>query len=422
MSVTQEYARDKAADTMDQAQKVCSSIKRIIETIGPRAPGSPEELKAQEFIQKEIRPYCSSTEIEPFIVHRQAFMGFIPFTVAMGVIAVFLYFFDYQIASFILCILGLIPLVLEFVMYKQFIDPLFPGHESHNLICRKAPKGEIKRRIVFVGHADSQYEWTLNYLLGGNGMKAVLIPAVVGLIVLTVASLIKMIVFDIAGVVSHGADLFFTIVGIIQFAFVPFFLLFLLFQNPFKSVPGANDNLTGCYVATGVIKALADAGIEFENTEVVAICSGSEEAGLRGAKDYAKKHKQEMLDVDTIVIAVDTFRDLSDLAIYDRDLSGTLKHDSEVRKLVRRAGENCGLELEYSSVYIGASDAAAFTQEGIRATGFAAMDPTPPRYYHTRLDNWDNMNPEAIKVGLDVMVETACLFDREEGVPRSKSK
>lgn len=420
MSVTQEYAKGHVTDTMEQAKKVCASIKKIIETIGPRAPGSPEELKAQEFMEKEIKPYCTDTKIEPFTVHRQAFMGFIPFTVLMGVIGVFLYFFDYQIASLILCILGLIPLVLEFVMYKQFIDPLFPAQESHNLICRKAPKGEVKRRIIFVGHADSQYEWTLNYLLGGNGMKAILIPAVVGLIVLTVASLIKVIVFDIAGVVSHGADLFFSIVGIIQFAFIPFFLLFLLFQNPFKSVPGANDNLTGCYVASGVIKALADSGIEFENTEVVAIMSGSEESGLRGAKAYAKKHKKELLDVDTVVIAVDTFRDLSDLAIYDRDLSGTLKHDSNLRKLVRRAGENCGLKLEYSSIYIGGSDAAAFTQEGIRATGFAAMDPTPPRYYHTRLDNWDDMNPEAIKVGLDVMMETACIFDREQGLTVEK--
>lgn len=413
MSLTQEYANGRAADTMAQAKKACASIKKIIETIGPRAPGSPEELKAQEFMEREIGPYCTETQKEPFTVHRQAFMGFIPFTVLMGVIGVFLYFFDYQAASLVLCILGLIPLILEFVMYKRFIDPLFPGHESHNLICRKAPVGEVKRRIVFVGHADSQYEWTLNYLLGGNGMKAVLIPAVVGLIILTLASLIKVLVFDVAGVVSHGADLFFSVVGIIQFAFIPFFLLFLLFQNPFRSVPGANDNLTGCYVATGVIKALADSGIEFEHTEVVAICSGSEEAGLRGAKDYAQKHRKELLDTDTIVIAVDTFRDLGDLAIYDRDLSGTLKHDPDVRRLVRRAGENCGLKLEYSSIYIGASDAAAFTQEGIRATGFAAMDPTPPRYYHTRLDNWDNMNPEAIQAGIDVMVETACLFDRE---------
>lgn len=416
MAVTHEYAKQNGTDTLVQAKQACASIKQIIETIGPRQPGSPEELKAQEFMEKEIKPYCSDTKIEPFTVHRQAFMGFIPFTVAMAVIATFLFFFDYQIIGLVLCILGLIPLVLEFVMYKQFLDPIFPANESHNLICRRAPKGEIKRRIIFVGHADSQYEWTLNYLLGGNGMKAILIPAVVGLIVCTIASLIKVIVVNIAGVNAHGADVFFSVVGIILFVFVPFFLLFLLFQNPFKSVPGANDNLTGCYVASGVIKAMADAGIEFENTEVVAIMSGSEESGLRGAKAYAKRHRQEMLDTDTVVIAVDTFRDLGDLAIYDRDLSGTLKHDPNLRKLVRRAGENCGLKLEYSSVYIGASDAAAFTQEGIRATGFAAMDPTPPRYYHTRLDNWDNMNPEAIKVGIDVMVETACLFDQEQGL------
>ena len=67
------------------------------------------------------------------MVHRQAFMGFIPFTVAMAIVATILYF-SYPLVGFLLTILGFIPLILEFLMYKQFIDPLFKGHTSHNLI------------------------------------------------------------------------------------------------------------------------------------------------------------------------------------------------------------------------------------------------------------------------------------------------
>ena len=57
--------------------------------------------------------------------------------------------------------------------------------------------------------------------------------------------------------------------------------------------------------------------------------------------------------------------------------------------------------------------AKAFTQRGIKATGFAAMDPTPPRYYHTRLDTPELLVPEALKIGSQVMLEAAFLYDAE---------
>lgn len=166
----------------------------------------------------------------------------------------------------------------------------------------------------------------------------------------------------------------------------------------------------------GTIKALAEAGIEFENTEVVMICSGSEEAGLRGAKAYAKRHEEELKALPTAVIALDTFRDLEDMAVYDRDLSGTLQHDWGVKHLVKNAASNCGYELSFESIYIGGCDAAAFTQRGIKATGFAAMNPDPPRYYHTRLDTPENLRPEAISAGIEIMCECLCMYDKE-GLP-----
>ena len=285
MKYAEQAANGKAFDLKATVQYCCDQIKQIIETVGPRAPGSPEELKAQKMMAEELGQWADDVQIEEFTVHRQAFMGFIPFTVALGIIASFLYWFDHALAALILVIIGAIPLVLEFVMYKQFIDPLFPGHPSHNVIATRKPKGKVKRRIFLVGHSDSQYEWTLNYKLGGNGMKAVLIPAVVGFVICGVASLVKFLVADVAGVaLTGGLDIFFKIFGVLLFCLFPCFIGFLFFQNPFKSVPGANDNLTGCYVAMSTLKTLAEANIRFENTEVVVLLSGSEEAGLRGAK------------------------------------------------------------------------------------------------------------------------------------------
>lgn len=393
--------------------KYCvKGITKICEKIGPRAPGSPEEHHAQKWMATDLKNSCESVKIEDFQVHRQAFMGFIPFTVACAIGGAVSYWFFSPILSVALIVLGFIPFIFEFVMYKKFIDKLFKAHTSHNVEAIRKPKGEVKQRFIMVGHADSQYEWTLNYLLGGVGMKLILIPAVVGLIVDLIVAVIGVFAGGFGAVRASDSSLA-KYLMIALLVFLPFQLAFLLFQSYTRSVPGANDNLSGCYVGMSVIKALAESDVRFENTEVVMICSGSEEAGLRGAKDYVKKHLDELKDIETCVVALDTFRDLKDMAVYDRDLSGTLQHDMKAKTLVHDAAKNCGWDLPYSSIYLGGSDAAAFTQAGIAATGFAAMDPTPPRYYHTRLDGPELLEPDAIGAGIEIMLEAVCMYDNK---------
>lgn len=418
MKIATEYSPN--IDLQKNTEYAVKGITKICKKIGPRKPGSPEELRAQQWMEKDMKNYCDKTAIEPFTLHRQGFMGFIPFTVACGVSSVFLNWFVSPIAAVVLCVLAFIPLLFEFLMYKQFDDFLFPKQTSHNMVATRSPKGEAKQRIIMIGHSDSQFEWTLNYLIGGLQAKLfVEIPAVVGLIVQTVFAVVCLIV----GKGSAAMDIekakgFFIALFVVSCVFIPFEIAFLFFQSWTKSVPGASDNLSGCYTGMATIKALDEAGIEFENTEVVMICSGSEEAGLRGAKAYVKAHEKELKDLPTVVVALDTFRDLEDMAVYDRDLSGTVQHDWGAKHLVKNAAANCGFDLKFESIYIGGCDAAAFTQKGIKATGFAAMNPDPPRYYHTRLDTPENLRPECITAGIEIMCETLCMYDKE-GLPQN---
>lgn len=422
MKIALEYS-DKF-DIKRQTEYAIKGITKVCNKIGPRKPGSPEELHAQKWFEKDMKNYCEETKIEEFTLHRQGFMGFIPFTVCCGVTSVFVNWFASPIIALVLCILAFVPLIFEFLMYKQFDDFLFPKQTSHNMVAIRKPTGEVKKRIIMIGHSDSQFEWTINYLIGGLQAKLLVeVPAVVGLVIQTFIALIAVIVGAVNGGTFAAKDIpaahtLFVVFFVISIIFIPFELSFLFFQSWTKSVPGASDNLSGCYVGMGTIKALAEADVRFENTEVVMICSGSEEAGLRGAKAYAKAHEQELKEIPTAVVAMDTFRDLETMAVYDRDLSGTLKHHKGVKELVHDACANCGYDVKYESIYIGACDAAAFTQRGIPATGFAAMDPAPPRYYHTRLDNPENLRADAIEVGIEVMLETLCMFDKNgaEGV------
>lgn len=413
MKTALEYSKDFDIDR--QVEYAVKGITKVCRRIGPRKPGSPEEYRAQQWFQKDMKNYCEETRIEEFTLHRQGFMGFIPFTVACGIASVFVNWFASPIAALILCICAFVPLFFEFLMYKEFDDFLFPKQTSHNMIAVRKPKGEVKQRIVMVGHSDSQFEWTLNYLIGGLQAKLfVEIPAVVGLIVQTVFALVCIIAGKGGAAVNiQSARWFFILFFVISCVFIPFEFAFLFFQSWTKSLPGASDNLSGCYVGMAVVKALDEAKVRFENTEVVVICSGSEEAGLRGSKAYAKAHEKELKEIPTCVVALDTFRDLETMAVYHRDLSGTLQHHDGTKVLVHDACANCGFDVKYESIYIGGSDAASFTQRGIPATGFAAMDPAPPRYYHTRLDTPENLRPEAIKAGIEIMIEACCMFDKD---------
>lgn len=413
MKTALEYSKDFDIDR--QVEYAVKGITKVCRRIGPRKPGSPEEYRAQQWFQKDMKNYCEETRIEEFTLHRQGFMGFIPFTVACGIASVFVNWFASPIAALILCICAFVPLVFEFLMYKEFDDFLFPKQTSHNMIAVRKPKGEVKQRIVMVGHSDSQFEWTLNYLIGGLQAKLfVEIPAVVGLIVQTVFALVCIIAGRGGAAVNiQSARWFFILFFVVSCVFIPFEFAFLFFQSWTKSVPGASDNLSGCYVGMAAVKALDEAKVRFENTEVVVICSGSEEAGLRGSKAYAKAHEKELKEIPTCVVALDTFRDLETMAVYHRDLSGTLQHHEGTKVLVHDACANCGFDVKYESIYIGGSDAASFTQRGIPATGFAAMDPAPPRYYHTRLDTPENLRPEAIKAGIEIMIEACCMFDKD---------
>ncbi|KAH3765396.1 M20/M25/M40 family metallo-hydrolase [Pelomyxa schiedti] len=101
-------------------------------------------------------------------------------------------------------------------------------------------------------------------------------------------------------------------------------------------------------------------------------------------------------------------------------MNGIVSHDPALCNLMKRAGQSLGTELGFTSIYIGASDAAAFTQKGISSCCLAAMNPGPPRYYHTRYDNWDNMDVECIHMALSIVIQAAHIF-ASEGLGASPS-
>lgn len=385
-------------------------IKKICKDVGPRPAGSEQEHEAQKLMAAELDGACDKVEIEPFDVHPGAFLGWILTDGIMMIAAIVLFFFGMSAIALALCALSLIFAIVEFLLYKKLLDPFFPKKTSHNVVAVRKPKGEVKRRIIFSGHADSANEWRFTYYGGSKLLVPIIGLSFVGILLGLVLGIWAVAAGHAFSAADSGA---LNVMRYVFLAWIPILFTALFFENKKRPVMGANDDLTGCFISMAVVKYMQQHDIRFENTEVWVVLTGSEEAGLRGAKAFCKAHKNELSDVETVFVGLDTIRDYDFAAVYSRDLTGTVKNDAGACALVKEAAKQTGLDLPYKSVFFGATDAAAVTQAGMKAVSVAAMDPTPAKYYHTRLDTADNLDIKTVEAVLGVALETAFLFDEK---------
>lgn len=399
-------------------------ITNVIKKYGPRESGNDNCLAAEKHLKKELDQFCDETHFEEYKMAPKAFLHFTK-TVAVAIILTVIVCLALVLTSVISffvaqCIVGVVVGVslfvtaMEFLMYKQFTDVLYKKKPAHNLVATRKPKGEVKRRIVISGHIDSAYEWRPLYY--GKGKYPLMGISMGGAIGGGILSFIIAVITIICGIADLGAFGSFMLSYSYYFHILTaIFMVGLFLFIDFKTIsPGANDNLTGTYAAVCALRMLDMAGVELENTEVVAMITDGEEAGLRGAKAYAKDHKAEFTssDVETAVLCCDTLTDLEYLNVYSRDMTGTVQHDKKFSQLVLDAAKEAGYnDAKFANVFFGSSDAAAFTQEGITATCLAAMDPAPADYYHNRRDSYDRLVPEAIETGYKIVIASILNFD-----------
>ena len=317
---------------------------------------------------------------------------------------------------------GLAITAVEFLLYKEFCDMFYKKVTGRNLIATRKASEETKKRIIINGHIDSAYEWRHTYYGKGKGMTPIMAGSIVSAAVTAAISTLSTI-FSLTGAKSNFAK-FLTDKGYLFHFFTLLNMITLyLFVDFKKLVPGANDNLTGTLAAATALKMLDEAGIRFKNTEVMAMITDGEEAGLRGAKQFAKDHYDEFVNsgVETAVLCVDTLTDREYLNVYSRDMTGTVKHDPEFCQLIMDAAHEAGHhDLKFANVFFGSSDAAAFTQAGITATCLAAMDPGPADYYHNRRDSYDRLEPDTLETSYDIIMSSILKFADEDVKPEEK--
>ncbi len=386
-------------------------ITDICKSFGPRPCGEESEKLAQQYLAEELKPYADDIRRELYKCNPDAFMAFVPFAggcLLGSTLCNFLGAFkDKKFSRTSLALAGtaVSGIVGEFLLYKKMLDPLFPEKESGNVVAVRKAAGETKKRIILSGHTDSAPEWTYTYKLGSKGVLIVAGAGIVGLL--------HNLAVSGTNLISKNPSLKKKL-ALSQLAFLPAFAALFKFTDSKRYVEGANDDLTGTMIAASVLKYLSDNDIRFENTEVMAVLTGGEEAGLRGSKAFFEAHPELKNDgVETVFIGIDTVRDEEFMEIYNKDMTGMVKNSDEVAEMLRAAAKKCGKDVPIGAIPIGSTDAAAASQAGIKAASIVAMDPAPARYYHTRLDTHEILEPKTIEKVIDIILQTVFDFDEK---------
>ncbi len=375
---------------------------RVLREIGPRPPCSEAERKLGAVLEEDWRGFCDQVDLHSFHCHPRAFLGWIPWMVAVYLAVLASYWLLPPLAFILACGATLV-LFLQGIRFRELLDRFFPMAQGHNVVGVLRPRGEIARRIVLMAHQDSAYEFTL-WQRFGNLSVPMMVLVGVAFVWMTLGSLAAAIAWSLGGV-DHVA---FTVIGVVGLCLYPVVGLFV-FITAWTPVPGAMDNLSGIAVISALGRAAArgaDDGLRLlGSTEIVLLATSSEEAGLRGSRRFVQRHRARLERTPTYVINLDGIGDPAHMAFITRELWQGVRHDDALISLGMDCAQQQGLEVKRIQLPVGGTDAASFAQAKIPSTTLICQDSTRlvPNY-HTRLDTLENMDPRALEQSFQLVL------------------
>ena len=408
-----ESVRNYTSTLRMYANFAARTVKKVCADTPARIAGSAEELKAQQFMAAQVGDAADEVQKEEFTLSPKAYLGWLRpagilliIASAVSILNIFVAkdvtyaAFVWPVCCLCLCLIALV----EYRLCGTAVDGLFPKATSQNLYCVRKAAGETKRRIVFEGGADSSYEPRYHYLGGKKFVTFIVIYPAVGLLYNTGVSVFAILQGEVTPLLS--------ILYWVSLAFLPGYLLLLGFVNHKVVSDGANFNLTGCMTGAAVLKFMGDNDIRLENTEVAALFSGAEKAGVRGAQAAAKAHSDwKDADVETVVISFGNIKDLEALTVCTSDLHGSVKHDGKVTALLQKAAELSEISVKSGKCPYGVSGAAFFAKAGVKTGLVTAVETPLPESFNTREDKADTIELRTIEKAIGLALEAAFRFD-----------
>ena len=399
------------------ANDVLQYTGKIIDKFGPRLSGDPSTKKTAEFLKDEFGKYCDSTEVQEFDVHPNTFLGWIKLLTIIFTIDIILLWLNQPLIAAITITIGIIIMVMEFFLYKEFVDVFWKKKKGYNIIGKIEPKGEVKQQIIISGHIDSAY--IFNFFVHQPKFYSLRINGGIGFIFLMfISSWVWVIIQAISGVPPATG---FTLTVKILFTISLILVIQLYFFRSKKGTPGAGDNLVSVCIADKIGKKFTElkkSGKGLENTRLVIAGWDAEECGLRGARAYVKKNLTEMKAIPTYNFNIDCPYLLDELFFLTTDINCSVKLSENMAAECKEISEKLGYSAKMKPIEFltGGTDAGEFGRVGIDATCLIAMPwGGNERYdaYHTPKDVVSSIEPQCVEASLKIACEYISKKDKE---------
>ena len=364
-----------------------------------QACGKDEKFLA-ETLKRDLTTFCDSVSEDTFSVNQKAYilsnlLVFI-FMIISAAAAICSFFIDDM-----LLIVASVFSVLSLLGFFGVFGGTSKNVEGINIFATRAPQKETKHRIVLEANLDAPFKRTLS-----PKVSAILKTVNFISIALYIAFDIVELLITYNKISFDGSNIFvYLSFPLAIFAFIPLFLARSV--NAAASFPGVTDNLVGCYTACGTLRYMSEMDLRLENTELCVLLTGAKNAGLKGAKEYCRIHKDSDKAVDTTVISIDT--------VFNPETLTVVSTSGKATDLIAKASENAGVNI-LSTVpkkIKKHGSGTVFKKNHIPCATLTTLGENPPEYIGTAKDTEENINVKAIEAVMKLSLEAAYAKDSE---------
>jgi Peptidase family M28 len=260
-------------------------VRALAEEIGPRGSTTPKETEAARYAAQVLKAMGLDPETETFTSARSQWYPYALFA-GLALVSIALYWIGGRwsaIAALALTLVALSSTLLELTFRPNPLRWVLPKGQSQNVWVRLQPAGEVRERVVLMGHLDTHRTPIVFSTAAWLKFFGALVPAALG------CTVILLVLFAL-GIVWPGAGLRY---ASLPFALAVLGLLLIVAQadlTPYTA--GANDNASGAGVVLSLAERLRQQPLA--HTEVWAVLSGCEEVGCYGAEAFARSHRAEL--------------------------------------------------------------------------------------------------------------------------------
>ncbi len=370
------------------AKEIAEDIKEVCVGIPQRSAGSDGEKAFADYVEYRLSR-TANVERQEFAIYPSSIAGALYISAICAIFALASYFFS-SFVSVLFALCAFVPILVQVVLKKPFLDLLFSKKQSQNLTAVKRGEGDVKRTVYLVAQSDVSSERTLNRVFGNRGNMAVFAVSLVGLLYTFVLSIVRWcLVGELGAEIASGAMLY---VGFVGLVFFPFYVLLFFVMGIKKVGDGAYESLLGAEVA---MRLFDDFDCENSNgLGLGVILLGSESIGSRGAYAWCEEHISHIDLKNTTFIFLENLYGDGKLSVGHTRFDGK-KSDSDLVDDVKSAIDMSGVKSEEGRIDCNTS-ARVFLDKTNNCILVSGCDLANDKRFKTRYDSASGVSEKQI--------------------------